>query len=144
MTRVLALIVAVACLSAPVLSAAGPIAASASAIAQRVPQPNDLERQPDDGAPLMWAGVAMLAGGVTLEILAQTALKVTDYAYAYDYSGFSYAYETHANRPLLFTGVALDAGSAVLFEMASRRRHRRAPSLSFSPHGVSLVKSISF
>lgn len=120
-------------------AAQGPITASAIVETQRLAastaQSGSVTRRSNPG--LMWAGVGLWAGGVTLEILSWSALKKEESACIFGGGGsFLCVTETHTNWPIMGIGLGMAGGGAAMW-LIGGRKVQVAPSIQ--PRGLALT-----
>jgi hypothetical protein len=98
----------------------------------------------DDGKGMIWSGVALMAAGTTLAILANTTLKNEAAACVIGVYAEACAAETSTNKPVLITGVALSAVGGVIFDLGLNRHQRASANITFGPKRLLVTKSFSF
>ncbi len=92
--------------------------------------------------PDLWPGVALLAGGGALAVLAGTALKQTTAACVGDLFGVVCAGTEQTNKAVLWSGIAAAGLGATLLAIGAH--HRARASLVLAPGTVGVVKRLSW
>lgn len=128
------------------LWAADTIRERASELARIMPPAQAASGTADGSGALIWGGVGLMGAGATLEILANTSMKITESGCLFNAFGYSCFEETHTNRPLLFTGIGVVVLGGILMDIGFRKRRnaKANPSITITPHQIRASVSVGF
>lgn len=88
---------------------------------------------------LMYTGVAIWGGGLTMEILANTALKKEECLVTRSF----FVCESGTNKPLLYGGLGV-AGAGIVMWLVGAQKVPALPSVAFRRGGASITHSVRF
>lgn len=117
---------------------AGPIQESASRAASQTVQAPSSAKARATNKPMLWSGVGLLGGGVTLAVLSTTALKKEEAGCIG--AGFSFVCgaTSETNKAALWAGVAAAGTGALLAVIGATR----APAVTIAPGTIAVHKTI--